>query len=77
MKLLAQAGHTVLDRQLLPDDPDRVRHLIEDVVGRGEARIIITTGGTGKTPTVQWLAGQLRDAGRHPGDPAWCRGPSH
>ena len=46
-ELLTQAGHTVLDRQLLPDEPDRVRHLIEDVVGRGEARIIITTGGTG------------------------------
>jgi tetraacyldisaccharide 4'-kinase len=26
----------------------------------------ITTGGTGKTPVVQWLAGRLRDAGRRP-----------
>jgi tetraacyldisaccharide 4'-kinase len=26
----------------------------------------ITTGGTGKTPVVGWLAGRLRDAGRHP-----------
>jgi len=26
----------------------------------------ITTGGTGKTPVVQWLAGELRSRGRHP-----------
>lgn len=26
----------------------------------------ITTGGTGKTPVVQWLASRLRDAGRRP-----------
>jgi tetraacyldisaccharide 4'-kinase len=26
----------------------------------------ITTGGTGKTPVVRWLANRLRDAGRHP-----------
>jgi tetraacyldisaccharide 4'-kinase len=25
----------------------------------------VTTGGTGKTPVVRWLAGRLRDAGRH------------
>src|SRR4051812_28731371 len=25
----------------------------------------IPTGGTGKTPVVRWLAGRLRDAGRH------------
>lgn len=26
----------------------------------------ITTGGTGKTPVVQWLASRLRDCGHHP-----------
>lgn len=26
----------------------------------------LTTGGTGKTPVVRWLAERLRDAGRHP-----------
>jgi molybdenum cofactor biosynthesis protein B len=45
--LLVEAGHTVVDRQLLPDDPDRVRQLVRDVAARGDARTIITTGGTG------------------------------
>jgi len=59
-RLLTEAGHTVVDRQLVPDDPERVRQTVQDVVGRDAARIIITTGGTGiagRDSTSEAIAG--------------------
>jgi len=46
---LTTGGHTVVDRQLLRDDPATVRALVEGVVRRGDAKVVITTGGTGIT----------------------------
>ena len=45
--LLAAAGHTVVDRRLAKDEPAEVRRIVVDELGRGRARAIITTGGTG------------------------------
>jgi tetraacyldisaccharide 4'-kinase len=40
-------------------DPSRIRRLPKPVVSIGN----LTTGGTGKTPIIRWLAGALRDQG--------------
>ena len=45
--LLTTAGHTVVDRQVVKDDPADVERAIRDELARGRARAIITTGGTG------------------------------
>lgn len=47
--LLTGSGHTVVDRQLVKDEPDVVRALVQAELERGRARVIITTGGTGIT----------------------------
>lgn len=44
----------------LDRNPGRVRCLPRPVISVGN----LTTGGTGKTPVVRWLASRLRDAGR-------------
>jgi len=45
--LLVEAGHTVVDRQVVKDEPAAVQHAIREEIARGRARAIITTGGTG------------------------------
>src|SRR5262245_27306235 len=47
--LLTAAGHTVVDRQAVKDEPADVRRLVGHEIARGRARVIITTGGTGIT----------------------------
>jgi molybdopterin adenylyltransferase len=44
---LVAAGHTVVARELVPDDPVRVANVIRDYLGRMEVQAVITTGGTG------------------------------
>jgi molybdenum cofactor biosynthesis protein B len=48
-ELLTEFGHTVVDRRLVRDDPDAVSAFVRDTAERGEADVIITTGGTGIT----------------------------
>lgn len=48
-ELLTAAGHTVVDRQVVKDDPAEVRRVVSDEIGLGRARVVITTGGTGIT----------------------------
>jgi molybdopterin adenylyltransferase len=45
--LLVAAGHTVTGRKAVPDEPREVADTIRAEIGKGEARVIITTGGTG------------------------------
>ena len=45
--LLESAGHTVVGRALLKDEPAQVRALVRSEIERRRARVIITTGGTG------------------------------
>jgi molybdenum cofactor biosynthesis protein B len=45
--LLAEAGHVVTGRQAVRDEPKDVERIIRDEVGKGDTRVIITTGGTG------------------------------
>lgn len=60
VEALARAGHQLVGRQIVPDEPATVR----DVVGRHarEVRAIITTGGTGITSrdtTYEAISGLL------------------
>jgi molybdenum cofactor biosynthesis protein B len=58
--LLAAAGHVVVDRQVVKDEPTEVRRIVSDEITRGRARVLITTGGTGITSrdsTYEALAG--------------------
>lgn len=45
--LLRQAGHEVIDRQAVRDEPEDVKQVIRNAIGQGRARVVITTGGTG------------------------------
>ena len=49
VELLQAAGHTVIERQVVKDEPAEVRRIVEDEVRRMRARVLITTGGTGVT----------------------------
>ena len=47
--LLSAAGHTVVDRLVVKDEPDEVRHIVRTEIERDRVKVIITTGGTGIT----------------------------
>ena len=46
-ELLQGAGHVVVGREVVKDEPGDVARVVGEQVSRGEARVIITTGGTG------------------------------
>jgi molybdenum cofactor biosynthesis protein B len=48
-ELLQAAGHEVVDRQLVRDEPADVERRVRAELAAGRARVIITTGGTGIT----------------------------
>jgi molybdenum cofactor biosynthesis protein B len=47
VELLTGAGHTIVGRRIVRDDPPVVREVVQS--NRGTADVIITTGGTGIT----------------------------
>ena len=47
VKNLRQAGHTVVDRRWVRDEPEEIGKLISELLQKGEAQLIVTTGGTG------------------------------
>jgi len=48
-ELLEAAGHRVTARELVRDEPADVTRLLRAQIAAGEARVLITTGGTGVT----------------------------
>ena len=48
-ELLQAAGHEVLDRQVVRDEPADVERIVRAEIESGRARVVITTGGTGIT----------------------------
>src|SRR5262245_33534148 len=44
------AGHAVADRAIVPDEPDRMRPLLEAWRDRGDIHAVLVTGGTGISP---------------------------
>ena len=60
--LLQAAGHEVLGRTIVKDDPEAVRRTIIQQLGNPAVQVIITTGGTGITSrdtTYEAVAGLL------------------
>ena len=47
--MLAQAGHQIAERRIVPDDLPRIRGAFEDLIGDDEVDVVISTGGTGLT----------------------------
>ena len=47
---LTEAGHEVLGRTVVPDDVPAIRAAVRSALALG-ARAVLTTGGTGLTPT--------------------------
>ena len=50
---LTAAGHTVVIREIIPDDPARMRPLLESLRDRADLDAILMTGGTGITSRDQ------------------------
>jgi len=44
---LAEAGHDVVARQIIPDDPVRMTALVRELCARDDVAAILLTGGTG------------------------------
>jgi molybdenum cofactor biosynthesis protein B len=47
------AGHRILERVIVPDEPDRMTPLLRDFAARDELHAILITGGTGISPRDQ------------------------
>jgi molybdenum cofactor biosynthesis protein B len=50
---LTGAGHIVTHREIIPDEPARMRPLLESLGGRDDVDAILLTGGTGITSRDQ------------------------
>jgi molybdopterin adenylyltransferase len=50
---LTAAGHTVVAREIIPDEPARMRPLLESLRARDDLDAILMTGGTGVTTRDQ------------------------
>ena len=50
VELLGQAGHEIVLRRVVPDEVAAIRAAVNDAVAAG-SRVVLTTGGTGLTPT--------------------------
>ena len=49
LKLLTEAGHKLVDKQIVPDDVYRIRAVVSQWIADGTINAVITTGGTGIT----------------------------
>ncbi|MHC4178199.1 MAG: MogA/MoaB family molybdenum cofactor biosynthesis protein [Planctomycetota bacterium] len=47
VELLSGAGHHVLVREIIPDEPQQMRKLLESLRDREDVEVILMTGGTG------------------------------
>ena len=60
--MLKQAGHAVVCREILRDEPGPMRALLESLRSRGDVDAVLLTGGTGlssRDQTVETVAGLL------------------
>lgn len=60
--LLAAAGHRVVAREIIPDEPQRMQPLVAQWAARGDIDAILLTGGTGissRDQTFETISGLL------------------
>ena len=53
VELVEAAGHIVVERAILPDEPDRIRPFLESCRDRDDLHAALLTGGTGISPRDQ------------------------
>src|SRR5262245_35127602 len=53
VQYLESAGHQVLERQIVPDEPDRIRLAVTGYRTAGKIQAVLLTGGTGISPRDQ------------------------
>jgi len=61
-ELLEEAGHAVAARSLVPDDPERIRAAVRELLARPDVQVVLTTGGTGisrRDSTYEVVSGLL------------------
>lgn len=47
VRFLTEAGHTIADRKIVPDEPEQMRPLLELLRDTEEVDVVLMTGGTG------------------------------
>lgn len=53
LELAGAAGHQVVDRVIVPDEPERMRPLLKSYRSRDDLHAVLITGGTGISPRDQ------------------------
>jgi molybdenum cofactor biosynthesis protein B len=53
VQYLESAGHRVVDRKIVPDEPERIRRAVTDYAARDDVQAVLLTGGTGISPRDQ------------------------
>lgn len=48
--LCEAAGHRVLERLLVPDEPAQIRRAVEELASLPDVQVVLVTGGTGVSP---------------------------
>lgn len=62
---LTAAGHRVAAREIIPDEPERMRGLLEQYAGQSDIDAVLLTGGTGlssRDQTFETVSGLLTKA---------------
>ena len=62
-ELLERAGHRVVARAIVKDDPDQIRDCLQRQLATADVQVVITTGGTGITArdsTYEVVTGLIR-----------------
>ncbi|SIR45723.1 molybdenum cofactor biosynthesis protein B [Haladaptatus litoreus] len=49
-ELVENDGHDTVTRELVPDDYDTIQKTVDNLIGRKDVDVVVTTGGTGVTP---------------------------
>jgi len=47
VEIAEAAGHRIVERQIIPDEPDRMRPLLQTYSARSDVHAVLITGGTG------------------------------
>ncbi len=48
--LLTQSGHNIIDYQIIKDDPELIKKIVENIADNNNIHCLITNGGTGISP---------------------------
>ena len=77
VELLEAAGHRIVHRAIVPDEPDQIGALLTQWIADSTVRAILSTGGTGvsRRDTTVEVAQAPRGAGRRPAPASRLRTP--